>query len=234
MKSALAIMSVAFFCVKVAIGAPRAYVYESVIVDNHDAWNSHEGTSIRYVSEIFSVPINVYNTRQVGDWEGQGIKAAQDAAGFLGPATRARLIVTSSLAAALLQREEDKENGVQFEARDFVFLPREGVPAVSQFMQTCIRCHSVGSDAQGPARVGPLLAGVVGRQAGSLGNFEYSNALETSHIIWGTSSLYQFLSGPTSLVPGTRMPASIGDPNDRIDMIAFLMTLHAPNAASKP
>ena len=55
-------------------------------------------------------------------------------------------------------------------------------------------------------------------------SFAYSPALKASGKIWTPKNLDTFLADPPGLVPGTKMPANVGDADDRADIIAFLMT----------
>jgi glucose/arabinose dehydrogenase len=93
------------------------------------------------------------------------------------------------------------------------------------FQQNCALCHATGLEARPASGQGPVLAGVVGRPAASLGNFGYSKALEASHLKWDAATLDRFLSAPGKLVPGTAMVISVANPADRGDLIAFLATL---------
>ena len=95
------------------------------------------------------------------------------------------------------------------------------------FLQTCALCHSTGQDAKPPVGQGPLLAGVVGRMAGSLANFGYTKALQNSHLSWDTATLDKFLTNPGALVPGTNMPMIVPNPSDRSDLIAYLASLRS-------
>ncbi|SDU15755.1 hypothetical protein SAMN05444156_2306 [Verrucomicrobium sp. GAS474] len=104
------------------------------------------------------------------------------------------------------------------------------------FQQSCAICHadtlSVG-DAQ-VVRLGPGLVGVIGRRAGSLSGFAYSKALTASDISWDLSTLDRFLAAPATVVPGTTMPVSVPNADDRRNLIAYLATLKAPPAPSSP
>jgi glucose/arabinose dehydrogenase/cytochrome c2 len=92
------------------------------------------------------------------------------------------------------------------------------------FEQRCMSCHAVAAGA--PPGIGPNLAGVFGRQAGS-GGGNVSEALRRSGIIWTQTSLYSFIGAPAAKVPGTTMPAAApGDPQGRTDLIAYLRTLN--------
>lgn len=87
----------------------------------------------------------------------------------------------------------------------------------------CQACHSV---APGANRLGPTLNGVVGRPAGGVPGFNYSQATRRSGIVWTPEKLFQYLESPRRVVPGTSMAfAGIGDGRRRADLIAYLATL---------
>jgi cytochrome c len=92
-----------------------------------------------------------------------------------------------------------------------------------QFL-ACRACHEV---KPGPsAKVGPHLAGVLGRAAGSVDGFAYSPALAKSGLTWDAATLDAFIAQPAKLVPGSRMAyAGLSDPKRRADLIAYLATL---------
>jgi cytochrome c len=87
----------------------------------------------------------------------------------------------------------------------------------------CAGCHAT---TPGTNRVGPSLAGVVGRVSGSEPGFNYSQAMSRAKLTWDDAALDKFLTNPQSDVPGTRMLASVTDPKQRQDVIAYLHTLH--------
>lgn len=72
--------------------------------------------------------------------------------------------------------------------------------------QYCISCHSVD-----PAETGlpaPNLGGVVGRQAASRVDFDYSPAMRAAGekgLVWTRETLRAFLANPETVVPGTGM-----------------------------
>lgn len=86
----------------------------------------------------------------------------------------------------------------------------------------CGGCHSVEAD-----RVGPRHAGVVGRRAGSVPGFAYSDALRQSGFTWNAALLERWLADPEALVPGQRMGYQLGDAQARADIVAYLATLGA-------
>lgn len=81
----------------------------------------------------------------------------------------------------------------------------------------CGGCHSIEAN-----RVGPMHRGVFGRKAGSVADFAYSPAVKASPIIWNDETLDRWLSGPQKLIPGQRMNFSVGEAQDRADIIAYL------------
>jgi len=87
------------------------------------------------------------------------------------------------------------------------------------FAAQCGACHDLAKN-----RVGPALAAVVGRQAGTEADYPYSAALGRSGITWTEAALDRWLAGPQTMVPGALMPVAVGDPAARRDIIAYLKT----------
>jgi cytochrome c len=82
----------------------------------------------------------------------------------------------------------------------------------------CQGCHSIDRN-----RIGPKHMGLFGRQAGSLPDFDYSEAMKKSGIVWNEQTLDTFLADPRGMVPGTKMTyAGIKSAQDRADLIAYL------------
>lgn len=86
----------------------------------------------------------------------------------------------------------------------------------------CMTCHSVDA---GVNKVGPSLHGVVGREAGSIADYSYSDANKSSGITWTPEKLYVYLADPQATIPGTKMAfPGLKDPQDRANVIAYLET----------
>ncbi|MFW1677920.1 c-type cytochrome [Pontibacter sp. JAM-7] len=95
--------------------------------------------------------------------------------------------------------------------------------AGAEVFQKCAACHSVDTSKNA---FGPSLVGVVGREAGSLPRFAYSDALKASKIIWTEDNLRKWISGNDKFVPGTRMRhVEITDTAEQDYLLAYLKSL---------
>jgi cytochrome c len=88
----------------------------------------------------------------------------------------------------------------------------------------CAACHSATTQ----NKVGPGLAGVFGRPAGTVPNFRYSKAMVGYAKRWDDQTLDSFLAAPAKAVPGTTMMITVPSASDRADIIAYLKTIGAP------
>lgn len=88
------------------------------------------------------------------------------------------------------------------------------------FAKWCKACHTVN---EGKHTVGPSLAGIIGRKAGSSEGYRYSDAMIHSNITWNEGTLDTFMISSRNMVPGTKEPfAGVKDQQTREDLIAFL------------
>jgi cytochrome c len=87
--------------------------------------------------------------------------------------------------------------------------------------RACAACHSL---APGRHLTGPSLAGVWGRQAGTVEGFpRYSEALKSADVVWNAETLDPWLADPQRFLPGNRMTfRGIKDERARGDLIAYL------------
>ncbi len=86
----------------------------------------------------------------------------------------------------------------------------------------CSSCHAV---TPGRNTIGPSLAGVWQRKAGSMPGYTYSPALKGSGIVWDAQSLDRWLEAPMQMVPGTKMVVGLPNPEARKAVIEYLQTL---------
>jgi len=85
----------------------------------------------------------------------------------------------------------------------------------------CKSCHQIGENAKNS--VGPVLNGVIGRKAGSVPGYSYSDANKNSGITWDEATFHDYIQNPKAKVPGTKMIyAGLKDEQKIKDLIAFL------------
>jgi cytochrome c len=103
----------------------------------------------------------------------------------------------------------------------------EGDPAKGQaaFVRQCAICHTV--EKNGDNRMGPNLFGIVGRKAGAVPGFSYTNAFKTrAQWEWTEDAIGGWMMFPSTMVPGTAMGVFQGiAERDRDDLVAYLATL---------
>jgi cytochrome c len=93
-------------------------------------------------------------------------------------------------------------------------------PGEAVFKKSCAICHTL---EVGKNKIGPSLAGVVGRKAGSAAGFAYSAANKDSGDIWDERTLDAYLTAPQKFMPGTKMVfVGLKDPGDRKALIEYL------------
>ena len=97
-------------------------------------------------------------------------------------------------------------------------------PGETLFKKNCTICHTLEA---GKNKIGPSLAGVVGRKAGSVPGFAYSAANKNSGDIWDAQTLDTYLADPRKFMPGTKMVfAGLKNPEDRKALIEYLKEQH--------
>lgn len=110
-------------------------------------------------------------------------------------------------------------------------LPPEQQELFDRGAQASVECWSCHDFTSRETKIGPGLLGVVGRRAGSLEGFGYSDALRDSGIVWSTRTLSAYLASPQSLVPGTTMVwRGVGDPSTLRAMVFWVEQITRPDA----
>jgi cytochrome c len=89
----------------------------------------------------------------------------------------------------------------------------------------CYSCHSV--DPNDTAKLqGPNLYQIIGRPAGAIPGFDYSDAMRekaAAGLTWDAATLDRYIADPEAVVPGTRMSVPpLRDEQERADLIAYL------------
>ncbi|MGX7872189.1 c-type cytochrome [Mesorhizobium sp. ORM6] len=87
----------------------------------------------------------------------------------------------------------------------------------------CMVCHEATTDTN---KIGPSLHGVIGRKAGSLPSFNYSDAMKKAGaggLVWDETNIAAYIKAPKVKVPGNKMPfAGLQNDTDIANVIAYL------------
>lgn len=102
----------------------------------------------------------------------------------------------------------------------------EGDPAAGKkTFRKCVACHTVQA---GKNRVGPSLAGIIGRPAGTVEGFKYSDAMKAfgaGGATWDEAAIDAYLADPKGYIKGNKMAfPGLKDAGERADVIAYLKT----------
>jgi cytochrome c len=146
--------------------------------------------------------------------------ATPEAAASAAPAEPAAPAATE---AAAPKAAEPAAGAMVLEVKDASGAQLSGDPTRGErVFRQCQTCHV--TDA-GVNKVGPSLHGIIGRKAGTVAGFRYSNANKNSGITWTEQELYSYLENPRAKVPGTIMSfVGLRDSQQRADVIAYLKT----------
>jgi len=86
----------------------------------------------------------------------------------------------------------------------------------------CVTCHSLTEKMN---KIGPHLVSVLGRKAGTVSDYEYSEAMKQYGQEWTTDRVAAFLQGPLTVVPGTKMGISPLSADQARDVVSYLQSL---------
>ena len=77
---------------------------------------------------------------------------------------------------------------------------------------------------EGDNRLGPSLSRVIGRKAGSLPNYNYSESMKKVDLVWDKQNLDRFIANPDAVVSGNNMKpyGGIASAEERAKIVAFL------------
>ena len=85
----------------------------------------------------------------------------------------------------------------------------------------CSACHMIASD--GKNMIGPNLWSVIGRQAGSIGDYKYSKAMVAYGKNWSFEEMNAYLIKPQAYIKGTKMAfAGLRKEKDRASVIIYM------------
>ena len=143
-----------------------------------------------------------------------GAFAAPMAANRLGPvASLAALVVIAVGAVFLAEPSASPPANAEALARG------------ARLASNCAACHRLGGPGR-PDDIGPTLAGVFGRPAGSVEDFAfYSEAMIGFGQVWTPELMEAFLLDPSGVVPGTNMALGPMTPEEATEIVTYLGSL---------
>jgi cytochrome c len=98
--------------------------------------------------------------------------------------------------------------------------PGDDTVAGKKAFNQCRACHMADQPIN---RVGPHLVGLIGRKAGAIEGFSYSDAMKNSGITWNEGTLSKYLKDPKGFIPGNKMAyAGMKKDDDLKNLIAYL------------
>ena len=113
-----------------------------------------------------------------------------------------------------------KEEKIDFES----LFTQASLDGGEKIAKQCVACHSVDNSLK--VKVGPPLWGIVNRNAASISDFKYSDALINFKKAWSREELFYFLEKPKDYIKGTKMIyKGLKKPSDRADLISYLESL---------
>jgi cytochrome c len=89
------------------------------------------------------------------------------------------------------------------------------------FNNACRTCHTV---TEGDNRLGPSLHGIVGRKAGALPGYGYSDAMKHADMTWDEATLDRFIANPDAVIAGNNMKpfGGVASAAERAKIITYL------------
>ncbi|MDX2235693.1 MAG: cytochrome c family protein [Hyphomonadaceae bacterium] len=147
--------------------------------------------------------------------------ATEEAAAPAAPAPEAPAPAAAEAPAAAAGAAVAAAGAVLLDVRDAAGNQLSGdVAAGARIFRQCMTCHVTTA---GVNKVGPSLHGIIGRPAGTVPGFRYSNANKNSGITWTEQELFVYLENPKAKIPGTIMAfVGLRDAKQRADLIAYL------------
>ena len=101
-------------------------------------------------------------------------------------------------------------------------LDQAAVDRGKRIAENCTACHALSGTAN---MVGPTLSGVIGRKAGQVRNYDYSEGMKSSGITWTPDEITRFIMDPIGVVPGTKMALSPLTKEEASDVSTYLQSI---------
>jgi cytochrome c len=96
---------------------------------------------------------------------------------------------------------------------------------VKRGKQVALRCKNCHSFDKQVNKIGPTLVSVLGRKAGTVPGYEYSEAMKRYGREWSPQNIEEFVEHPNQTVAGTKMIISPVTPEQARDVVAYIRSL---------
>jgi cytochrome c len=90
-------------------------------------------------------------------------------------------------------------------------------------VSTCRNCHALKTETN---KIGPHLVAVIGRKAGTVPGYNYSEAMRRYCQEWTADRMIAFLEDPLGAVPHTKMGISGLRPDRARDVVSYIQSLN--------
>ncbi|MBK5947822.1 MFS transporter [Rhodobacter veldkampii DSM 11550] len=101
------------------------------------------------------------------------------------------------------------------------------ISAGEKVFKTCASCHKIGEGAKNAT--GPIMTGIVGRQAGTIEGFKYSKPMQEAGaggLVWTPDNIAAYLRDPKGFVPKNKMAFNGLKKQDDIDAVIAYIASH--------
>ena len=84
----------------------------------------------------------------------------------------------------------------------------------------CKTCHFIDKEKN---KIGPHLVGIIGRAAGVVEGFKYSDALKNSGIVWNDEEILAYIEKPKEFIPKNKMVfPGLKKESQRLAVLAYI------------
>lgn len=90
----------------------------------------------------------------------------------------------------------------------------------------CKTCHFIDKEKN---KIGPHLIGIIGRPAGTVDGFKYSDAMKNSGVVWTEEEILAYVTKPKEYIPGNKMVfAGVKKEKQRLQLMAYIKSQMPP------
>lgn len=90
----------------------------------------------------------------------------------------------------------------------------------------CKTCHIIDKEKN---KIGPHLVGIIGRAAGTVEGFKYSDAMKNSGIVWNDEEILAYLEKPKKYIPKNKMVfPGLKKEKHRLAVLAYIKSKMPP------